>query len=326
MNSNFLKILTQIRKAKILVVGDLILDAYNYGEVARISPEAPVPVFQYKSKSFTAGGSGNCALNIRTIGGKASIAGFVGKDENGKKLIKLLQTAGLDTGTILKSTNITSVKTRLIANHKQQLLRIDEEQTGIKAADSQKLIRILRSKLSGYQAVIFSDYGKGTITEKLFYLINVLCREKNMITIVDPKKENYGLYNNAFSMTPNHIEAAEDCGMPCDTEAQTFKCAGSLIKKYGLDQILITRGAKGMALLEKSGRKAIIPAFTRNVYDVSGAGDTVIALYTAALSIGANAVDAAKFANFGAAVAVSKFGTTPVTSTELKEFISTHKA
>jgi len=312
-------VLKDFGKKKILVVGDIILDRFTYGNVSRISPEAPVPVVKVEKEIFKAGGAANVAMNLRSMKVNAVLCGVVGNDYHGDFAIKLFGKSGIDTSAVVRvKSHPTTVKTRIIARN-QQVARIDRE---AKVKDNTgNLITFLEKNIKKSDAVIIADYGKGVITKKLLdYLIPKANKLKKIIT-VDPQTERFFRYKNVTTITPNHLEVSAAAGMPAETDAETKRAGLSILRKLNLKSIVITRGEKGMTVIEK-GKILNIPTRAKDVFDVTGAGDTVIAVLTAALSAGCNIFESARLANAAAGIVVGKFGTASVSQKELRKGLS----
>jgi rfaE bifunctional protein kinase chain/domain len=296
--------------------------------VERISPEAPVPVLEHRHLTYRPGGAANVALNISKLGAKSSLAGLVGIDSYADILKKELETCGIDTALMLgDESRPTSLKTRIIAQQ-QQLLRIDQEKkTPLEGKTSETFFKQLDESSFSFDAMIVSDYGKGLIHAESFPKILAYRKKHPVLTVLDPKK-NYSIYAGVDAMTHNHHEAAEDTQLPCDTDDQVKKVGEALIRKHGLSRTLITRGAKGMALFSKKTADEIemilVPTYARAVFDVSGAGDTVISVFTLAMAANATALEAALLANHAAGVVVSKFGTATASAEEILEEMKAH--
>ncbi len=309
--------ITNFKNSHILVIGDLMLDEFIWGKVNRISPEAPVPVVWVNSESRMPGGAANVATNIRALGGKVTVAGIVGQDTQGEDLVQALRKQKIDADCILHTTRPTIVKTRVIAGT-QQVVRVDrEDATPLKPAQVQKVIDGISAKIKNVDAVILEDYGKGLITPKLIEAVIALAKKHNKIITVDPKKEHFDLYQGITSMTPNRAEAEEALGQPLLNQAQIEKGAKTLLKRLKAESLLITLGEDGMCLVGK-GKPVFIPTVVQEVYDVAGAGDTVIAAFTLALAGGASFLEAAQLSNYAAGVAVEKLGVATVSPAELK--------
>ena len=318
------QILSQFQGLRILVLGDLMLDAYLEGSVERISPEAPVPVLEKKSISYRLGGSANVALNLAVLGAHPFLAGQIGQDASAEIFRQACAESGIDTDPVFSdASRPTAVKTRVIAG-RQQLLRIDEEKRGpLRPESLDDLFARVGRLWPDLQACIVSDYGKGVLQAGAWDRLTKLRQSRPIPLVVDPKKVNYGLYRGATAMTHNHHEAAEDSGRPCITDTEVAEAGRVLTQKYAMQNTLITRGPQGMAWFSPEGM-TLLPTFARQVFDVSGAGDTVIAVFTAALSLGASGIEAALLANHAAGVVVSKFGTATATAEEILEDIRLH--
>ena len=302
---------------RILVVGDLMLDRFIWGKVSRISPEAPVPVVCVTKESSNLGGSANVVTNIETLGGTAVPVGLIGFDEAARALLKLLRERGVSQEGVVRSRQFRTIqKTRIIAHH-QQVVRVDHEVD--QPLDSRHRGQIEARALAlaaGTRAVIVSDYGKGVITPSLLEkLANTADRS---LLSIDPKDPNFEHYRNAHVMTPNQAEAERMSGTVIRDEAGLRRAAEVIFHKSRCRNLLITRGEQGMALFQSPESLTLIPTRAREVYDVSGAGDTVIATYTLALAAGATPHQAAVLANAAAGVVVGKLGTASVSGDELK--------
>lgn len=327
-----LPLVSRLAGQRVLVIGDVILDAYLEGIVRRISPEAPVPVLEQMAFSHRLGGAANVALGLAALGAKPSLAGVCGRDDRQGTLRRLLRESNIDDTFLLEDpARPTALKTRVVAHagqmsrSPQQLLRIDEENTAeLSEAVAQALLGRIEGALSGFQAVVISDYGKGLIHPGTWPLLEAMLAKRSIVTVVDPKKRNYGLYRNIDAMTHNHHEAAEDSGLPCETDEEVTAVGAALLRKHRLKHTLITRGGRGIALFTQDGPVTFIPTYARAVADVSGAGDTVIATWAAARAAGIPLYESALLANHAAGVVVSKFGTATVTPAELEEDIRTH--
>jgi len=312
------KILSRFDKKKILVVGDLILDQFIWGDVSRISPEAPVPVVWVKRESYMPGGACNVAHNITALGANVALVGIIGKGQTGQFLLSALEKIGVDTTGILQDqSRPTTHKVRVIA-HSQQVVRIDRENVEPLAQSViNKILRNIESKIKNADAVIIEDYGKGLITPSLVKKIVEMGQRYKKIISVDPKKEHFRYYQGVTTITPNKSETEGALGIKIEDDASLKKAGEKLLKKLNARSALITLGEKGMCLFEK-GKSAIhIPTMARQVYDVSGAGDTVIASYTLAVVSGATLPQAAYIANQASGIVVGKIGTATVTKREL---------
>ena len=306
--SRFHSVMKRFKSAKILVVGDLMLDRFIWGTVSRISPEAPVPVLWQKSESFMPGGASNVANNIRALGAEAFMCGMVGDDETGKILVSELAKNGINNeGIIIDSSRPTIEKTRVVAHH-QQVVRIDKESNG--PADQKIISQILsfaKNRIKDIDAIIIEDYGKGVIVPQLIKDIVALARKHSKIVTVDPKIEHINLYKGTTAITPNRFEAEAATGIKINNIDSLVAAGEKLLKTLSLEVALITLGEDGMALFKK-GSWTHIPTVAQEVYDVSGAGDTVIGCFTLARACGASALEAAQLSNVAAGVVVGKVG------------------
>ncbi len=301
----------------ILVIGDLMVDQYIWGKVKRISPEAPVPVVEVTKENLLLGGAANVAHNIQSLGGKAFIAGTIGRDDTGKILTNKLTEKGFDTeGIIIDGDRPTTVKTRVIA-HSQQVVRFDREvKSDINKSTSSLLLEYVKSCLPHIKGIIISDYCKGLITKSLVRKIIEITKSKVFIA-ADPKIGHFNYYKNLGLLTPNINEASFGSGIDI-TDEKTLMAAGrELLKKLNCKSIIITRGDEGMTIFEKNNRITHIPTCAREVYDVSGAGDTVIATLTLCHSAGLTLKEAAVVANHAAGIVVGKMGTAVTNQKEI---------
>jgi rfaE bifunctional protein kinase chain/domain len=304
-------------KTGILVIGDLMIDQYVWGKVKRISPEAPVPVVDVTEEELLLGGAANVAHNVSTLGGRVFIAGTIGKDESGRILINKLEEKGFNTdGVIRDGKRPTTIKTRVIA-HSQQVVRFDrEEKTEIQQSILSLLLDYVRSCLPQIKGIVISDYCKGLITKKLVKSLLELAGSKIFIS-VDPKIGHFDYYRGVDLITPNTNEASFAAGIDISDDKTLMSAGNHLIKKLQCGSVIITRGDEGMTLFERSGRITHIPTCAQEVYDVSGAGDTVIATLTLCKAAGAPLTDAAIVANHAAGVVVGKIGTATVTQQDI---------
>lgn len=320
------QILDGFSKARILGIGDFILDKFVWGNVSRISPEAPVPVVNVKRESYMPGGSLNVANNIRTLGAKVYPCGVVGRDIEGRVLIKTMRREGIDTGGVVVDTKRpTSLKTRIIA-HSQQVVRYDRESSeNVSPADLKKILQFVEKKISDVNVVIIEDYGKGVIQPQFVTQIIRLAKRYRKPVLVDPKEKHFSFYQGATGMTPNRKEAyaGYESLFGASQKAPSLEQVGwGLLKKLRLDFMMITLGEDGMALFQK-GKKSVvsIPTTAQEVYDVSGAGDTVIATLALAMAARAPMPQAAMISNLAAGIVVEKLGTATTTVAELRSRI-----
>jgi len=316
------KTLESFPKAKIVVVGDIMMDRFIWGKVSRISPEAPVPVVVVEKETFLFGGAANVVHNIHALGGEALLCGVVGEDEIGQRLLEDLTQLGLETrGVLVEEGRQTTMKTRIIAHH-QQVVRIDRESTDhLKPSSSRRFSDLLKQNLTEFDGVILSDYGKGLLTRGLIHSMIRRAREAKRFVLVDPKLKNFPFYRGAKVVTPNTAEASSASGMPI-TDLTSLKKAGRvLMRKLRCNALVITRGEEGMAIFESRKEPFLVPTVAKEVYDVTGAGDTVIATMALALASGADVREAATLANYAAGIVVGKMGTATVSPQELSRVI-----
>lgn len=318
---NFTKlnnIISNFKNVNVLVIGDIILDEFIWGDVSRISPEAPVPVVWVKRESFMPGGASNVANNLRSLGARAYLAGVIGSDERGVILKGELEQKGIDTsGIMIDESRPTTLKTRVVAQH-QQVVRIDKEKIDtLSDALISRIVSHAKELIDNIDAIIIEDYGKGVITPKLLKHIVPLAKTRKKIVSVDPKEERLKYYQGITLITPNHHEASNAVGFEIKDNATLKKAGEMMLKKFKCKIALITLGENGMAVFQKDNLVKHIPTVAQEVFDVSGAGDTVIACYTLALAAGANPVEAAHISNCAAGIVVGKLGIAVVTPAEL---------
>ena len=309
-------------QAGVLVVGDLILDHYIWGKVSRISPEAPVPVVHVESESLKLGGAANVYSNILALGGKADLCGIVGSDEGGRRLLQQLGTRrGGRGGVIIDADRPTTRKTRVIA-HNQQMVRFDvERRTEMKTALQRRIVRYVESRLREVSCVVVSDYAKGVVTAPLMTELVRLTTLRRIPLVVDPKVEHFSYYKGVTVVTPNHLEATQAAGVHGDDDSSISQAGETIRQRLGCHSVLVTRGEKGMSLFESDGTSFHIPTMARQVYDVTGAGDTVIATLALALATGASMRDGAVLANHAAGIVVGMVGTATVSGPQLTEAV-----
>ena len=325
---DLLAILDAIRDVQILVVGDLILDRYIWGEVDRISPEAPVPIVDVRRTEDRLGGAANVARNLRGVGCQAAMCGFIGDDDEGKLVLKLLEQDGVGReGVMIDRGRPTCLKTRLIAQ-RQQMIRIDREsRQAYSPAISEGFAAVVDSQIDASRAVILSDYGKGCVGEALMRRLSA-AHDTGRIglglrpLVVDPHPRNYDLYHGITVAKPNRKEAEAASGMKITDRESGIAAGQKLVKRWDASMVVVTLGEGGMVIVPSDGGTPLgIETVAREVFDVSGAGDTVTALFTAALSAGASAQLAGDLANVGAGVVVSEVGTSTVTTAKLRSEI-----
>lgn len=323
--SRFEEIIDNWQGRKVAVLGDIMLDHYLWGEVDRISPEAPVPVVKVHDETHLLGGAANVALNLKKLGCEPFVMGVIGDDAPGRKLSKLFSVLGVDgQGVETVQYRPTTVKTRIVANN-QQVVRADREDSSEIEEDVQNdLLAKLREQINSISALIISDYGKGVITGNLLKKVIELCRENRVFVSVDPKDVHFKSYRKVSVITPNHHEAGFAYGMKIRDEETLFEVGKGLLSQLELESILITRGKDGMALFLKDGSEHLLPTVAQEVFDVTGAGDTVISSFTAAESGGASPFEAAYIANQAAGVVVGEVGTAQVTADQLRGVLNSY--
>ncbi len=305
----------------ILVVGDIMLDQFVWGEVCRISPEAPVPVVNVQDETFLLGGAANVANNLRTLGAKACLSGIVGDDSFGEILRSLAQHNHIDTQAMVETSRPTTLKTRIVARG-QQVVRVDRERSHkASKATSDALISNMEGILDRCQCIIISDYNKGVVSKEVMAFLSSKAEEGGLPLLVDPKPQNYQLYRGLSVITPNEKEAKQMSGLEVGREEDLVRVAEEIAAGTGAKGVLITRGAKGMALWQADGRMFSIPTMAKEVFDVTGAGDTVISVVALGLAAGLGMCEAAYLANIAAGIVVGKVGTAAVDREELLDAI-----
>jgi len=319
------RILTAARGARVLVIGDVMLDHFIWGSVARISPEAPVPVVDFERESFMPGGAANVARNLNALDVTTELFGAVGRDANADKLKALLREQRVDCrGFVSSDARPTSVKTRIVAQQ-QQVVRIDREtRDRLDSRTHSRLLRALRLRLAHAAAVIVCDYGKGLVTQALLNDIKELCRERGVWLSLDPKPVHHLNLAGLSLITPNRKEAFELAKLPDETrnaqplrDANLLRAADRLLDELKPAVLLITLGELGMLLCQRGRKPFHIPTVAQEVFDVSGAGDTVIATFTLAVAAGASPIEAAILSNHAAGIVVGKIGTATASRAEL---------
>jgi D-beta-D-heptose 7-phosphate kinase/D-beta-D-heptose 1-phosphate adenosyltransferase len=307
-------------EARLIVVGDVIMDEYIWGDVSRISPEAPVPVVDIQEETKMLGGAANVLNNIASLGGKPILCGVIGDDQTGEEILERMKRQGLRTdGIITEFGRPTSVKTRVVA-HNQQVVRFDRESRKKLKADSiRKILDFIQQLQNGYEAIVVADYGKGVISAELMEGLRGQVSHSSAILAVDPKIGNFECYQNIDVITPNHHEAGAFCRMEIVDQESLVRAGNQMLKELGCRYVLITQGKDGMSLFENSGEISHIPTVARKVYDVTGAGDTVISTFCLGLASGLDPKSAALISNFAAGIVVGEVGTSTVKAEELKK-------
>lgn len=316
--STLANIIDKFSRKKIIVIGDLLLDQFLWGEVSRISPEAPVPVVWVKKEGFMPGGACNVANNLARLGADVSLVGVVGKDEKAEILKDKLREQGICIkGVISDKHRPTILKTRVIAHH-QQVVRIDREDLShISGRLLSRARDYLKENIKSCDGIIIEDYGKGVITPSLLKMAVPLAKRHNKVIAVDPKEDHFSYYKGVSVVTPNHHEAGGAVGFSLDSDKALLEAGNRLLKKLKAHVVLITLGEKGMMVFERGKKPRKIPTVAQEVFDVSGAGDTVIAVYTLSAISGASPIIAARIANCAAGIVVGKIGVAVVEKEEL---------
>jgi D-beta-D-heptose 7-phosphate kinase/D-beta-D-heptose 1-phosphate adenosyltransferase len=324
------QLLNSTRQRRIVVVGDVMLDQFIWGSVARISPEAPVPVLEFQRESFMPGGAANVARNLSALGAQAELFAIVGRDEAAKTLEQLLTDQRVDCrGLLTQSNRSTTIKTRIVA-HQQQVVRVDREtRLDVDGPTTRRLLTTLEPAILAADAVIVADYGKGVVTQGLLDELRKFCQGRGIWLSMDPKPIHALNLSGLSLITPNRKETFELAGLPDNSRAADplqddglLRAAEKLLTNLEPALLLITLGEHGMLLCQRKQQPFHIPTVAQEVFDVSGAGDTVIASFTAAVAAGASPVEAAIMSNHAAGVVVGKVGTATVTPNELLQSFS----
>jgi rfaE bifunctional protein kinase chain/domain len=326
MNTKKLRQITEnFRKKSVLVVGDVMLDQFLWGKVSRISPEAPVPVVEITRESYFPGGAANVARNLRALGAPVKVLGVIGDDDAGEELREILEQQGVDTtGLIVDPNRPTTMKTRVVAQH-QQIVRFDREKyEPLSPLTVRKLLEYFESHAENVTAVIFEDYAKGVLTQKSLNAMQKIAKKFRKIATADPNPRHPLRFSGLTAVTPNRAEAFAAAQIPYAEPAddvlrdeKLMRVGKILLQKWQPKNLLVTLGEHGMCLFRRGERPHHIPTVAREVFDVSGAGDTVIASLTLALAAGANPVEAAEISNHAAGIVVGKIGTATCSVEEL---------
>ena len=315
----------EINNTNVLLIGDVMLDKYVFGKVTRISPEAPVPIFLSEHHKHVLGGAGNVFNNFFALGVKSTFITIIGKDEAGKEVKKLIRKNNLKNIFIYEDTKkITTKKTRYLANN-QQIIRVDHEDKIILSKNAKNfIISNFKKNISSCNVVVISDYDKGVITKPLIETLIKIARDFKKPVIVDPKNKNFAIYKDVYLVTPNQLEASKITGLDCHTNKEVETCANFIIDKYNINNVIVTRGEKGLTFVNK---KKIVHSPTRKieVFDVSGAGDTVLAILATTISSKIEIEDVLFYANKAAGIVVGKIGTSTITKKELFKKDTFHK-
>ena len=318
-----MKILDKFAGARVIVVGDVMLDRYWWGSVTRISPEAPVPVVRMERTSLAAGGAANVAANIAGLGATPVLLGAVGDDDESLLVPDVLSEVGVSPGHLVTiSGRPTTVKTRIIA-HSQQVARIDQESDAPLSANVENaVLEKFKALVTDCDAVVVSDYAKGLLTERIVSEIISISKGRNIPVLVDPKGKDYSKYSGATLITPNRREAADACGLEENDQQMVDLAGNQLLMQLGMQSVLITQGEDGMTLFRKDSEPYHLNTVARDVYDVTGAGDTVIGTLAVAVAAGAELDQAADIANLAAGLVVEQVGTTAISFPELQEALN----
>lgn len=318
-----MKMLDKFSGTTILVIGDVMLDRYWWGSVSRISPEAPVPVVKMDRMTLTAGGAANVAANVAGLSAKPLLVGLIGDDAEAANFPEVLRSSNVSSEDLITiKDRPTTVKTRIIAHH-QQIARIDQEtDSALSSADETKVIDKISALIDRVDAVIVSDYAKGLLSDTVVKAIIDLSSNNNKPVLVDPKGKDYSKYQGASLLTPNRREAADACGLEENTQQMVDIAGRKLLGDLQLGGVLITQGEDGMTLFQNEKETLHLDTRARDVYDVTGAGDTVIASLAVAIGSGADLETAAHLANIAAGIVVEQVGTTAIKIDELRETAS----
>lgn len=322
-----LGLLNDLSKARIMVIGDVMADHYLWGEVERISPEAPVPVVHVQKDQTLLGGAANVVNNLRGLGCQVQLCGIVGNDEQGQRISEQLADLDVDDSCLLVvEDRHTTVKSRVIA-HNQQVVRVDWEKSApISRRHIRWMLERIEERLGELDGIIISDYGKGVVNKALLDGLRAKAVPAGVKIAVDPKIQNMRHYHGFYTMTPNHHESGQVLGMKLSNTDQDIHRAGKkIIKRYRLQSLVITRGEEGMSLFENGDHVTDIPTVAKEVYDVTGAGDTVIAALSCGLAVGGSLYEAAQIANFSAGVVIAEVGTAAVKAKRVAEAIRAAK-
>jgi D-glycero-beta-D-manno-heptose-7-phosphate kinase len=319
-----LEIISNFSKAGVLVVGDVMVDHFIWGKVSRISPEAPVPVVDVQKDSILLGGCANVLNTVYAMGGKVYVAGVIGADDVGDRLLAELRQRKIETdGIIVEKGRSTTLKTRIVA-HGQQIVRFDKEsRKQIPQTSIDKILEYVKTLHKKIGAIVISDYSKGVISKKLIEKINKIIKDSPIYVCLDPKHNDFSIYDGVHVITPNHHEAQRAAGMEITDENDLLRLGDTLLGKYGFQALLVTRGEAGMSLFERSqkNKHTFFPAQAKEVYDVTGAGDTVIGVLALGLAAKASLKEATCLANLAAGIVVGKVGTATVSQDELMQVL-----
>jgi D-beta-D-heptose 7-phosphate kinase/D-beta-D-heptose 1-phosphate adenosyltransferase len=314
----FSTLLRRFSQVRVLVIGDLMLDRYIWGQVERISPEAPVPIVRVSRENIRAGGAGNVVANIQALGGRAVACGIIGKDQAGQQLLQELRATAAGTAGVVATRMVqTTSKIRIIA-HSQQLVRLDREHP--EEIDRRRHLRLqtfVQQHVSEFDVIVVSDYAKGVINVELLTVLAELRDKHRFVYLIDPKRRHFAYYRGASLVKPNKEEAGLAAGVEIRDQVGLCQAGERLLDLWQAEAILVSRGEEGMSLFQRQKRAQHFPTTAREVFDVTGAGDTVLATCALALGAGATLEEATILANYGAGVVVGKVGTATVNPAEL---------
>ncbi|HMK65029.1 MAG TPA: D-glycero-beta-D-manno-heptose-7-phosphate kinase [Thermodesulfobacteriota bacterium] len=302
---------------KVLVVGDIMMDEFLWGDVTRISPEAPVPIVKVEKETFLLGGAANVVNNLLGLKGQVLLSGVIGADGMGRRFLKRLQGLGTATeGIVVEEGRPTAIKTRVIAHH-QQVVRVDREKVSpVSAESTQKILQVVEKNIAHIKGIIVSDYGKGVVSQELMVRLKKIASGKSIPILVDPKPYNIKWYDRVTLITPNHLEAGLAAGKKIESQEDLLWVGTQLLKKTKCESVLITRGKEGMTLFSKN-KVEHIPTVAQKVFDVTGAGDTVIATLILSLVSGLTLSQACLASNYAAGIVVGEVGTAAVQAGDL---------
>lgn len=313
----------KLAEARVLILGDVMLDEYLAGDADRISPEAPVPVVRIEYDRHLVGGAGNVARNIVSLGGAARLIGVRGPDQAGDAVTACLDADAIAHDLVTLPGRRTTVKTRVLARQ-QQVVRIDRECAEAHSREETgAILDRVAAGLAGHTGLVISDYGKGLVTDAMMQGLASLLSGRGMPVLVDPKPQNVAFYQDVTLLTPNAKEASEAAGLPVKTQEEIVTAGRAIMKKTGSPSLVITLGGRGMAVFEKNSPVRRIPTVAREVFDVTGAGDTVIAVLSMGLACGMDIITASLLANYAAGIVVGEVGASVVTPNQLAEAIAT---
>jgi rfaE bifunctional protein kinase chain/domain len=322
----FNSLISNLKRKKIAVVGDLMVDRYFWGKVSRISPEAPVPIVDIEREFSQLGGAANVGNNIKFLGGEPFLIGVIGDDNTGTLLLELLKSTGFSVdGIVVDPSRPTTIKTRVIADN-QHVVRTDREsREEINGAIEKKIIKIIKEKISEFDGIILEDYNKGVLKRGVIHKAISVANDIGIPVNVDPKFDNFFEYKKATVFKPNQREVEIKLGFQFTDDVKLIEAGKILLEKIECENILITRGEKGMTLFKNNGEYINVPTRAKVIHDVSGAGDTVIATLTAVLVAGGDVEEAATIANYAAGIVCGEVGVVPIELKKLREVFTNNK-